>query len=114
MSLRRVARPGVVLSLSLAAMVAASIENAYAQENGQAKKEERKPGWSNTTDLSLVVTGGNSESTTWAFTDQLRYVWPKARFEFGVDVLRSNKSDDHFFLVEPGLEFPVGGAPSNP
>jgi hypothetical protein len=24
-----------------------------------------------------------------------------------------NTSDDHYFLVQPGLEFPVGGKPAN-
>jgi hypothetical protein len=29
-------------------------------------------------------------------------------------VVRSNTSDDRFFLVAPGIEFPIGGAPANP
>ena len=41
-------------------------------------------------------------------------MWKDARFEFGVNVVRSNTSDDRFFMVDPGLEFPVGGAPANP
>jgi hypothetical protein len=36
------------------------------------------------------------------------------RFEFDVSVVRANESDDRFFLVEPGLEFAVGGAPTAP
>ena len=35
------------------------------------------------------------------------------RFEFELNVVRADKSDDHYFLVEPGIEFPVSGAPSN-
>jgi hypothetical protein len=31
-----------------------------------------------------------------------------------VNVVRSNTSDDRFFMVAPGPEFPVGGAPENP
>ena len=112
----RVARRGIVLCLSLAASIAASLERVSAQEKNAAaqKTDEPKVGWSNTTDLSLVVTGGNAVSTTWAFTNQLRYAWPKARWELGLDVLRSNTSGDRFLLVEPGLEFAVGGAPSSP
>jgi hypothetical protein len=45
-------------------------------------------------------------------SDKLQHVWKDARLEFEVNVVRANKSDDRF--VEPGLEFPVGGAPSNP
>src|SRR6478735_8223136 len=59
---------------------------------------------------------GQSEraAQTWGFTDDLRHVWKDARFEFGVNVVRSNTSDDRFFMVDPGLEFPVGGAPAHP
>lgn len=104
-----------VLSLSLVAVIAAGFGNAEAQEKEQAKdKEEPKRGWSNTTDLTLVVTGGNSTSTSLGFSNQLRYVWQQSRCEVEVDLIRDDQSDDRFFLVEPGLEFPVGGAPSNP
>jgi hypothetical protein len=41
-------------------------------------------------------------------------VWKDARFESEVSGLRSDTSDDRFFLLESGIEFPVGGAPSNP
>jgi hypothetical protein len=44
----------------------------------------------------------------------LRYAWKDAHFEFEVNVVRANKSDDRFLMVAPGLEFPVGGAPANP
>ena len=47
-------------------------------------------------------------------SDQLRHVWNDARFESEVNVVRANTSDDRFFMVAPGLEFPVGGAPVNP
>ena len=61
-----------------------------------------------------MVTGGNSTSTSLGFTNELRYLWQQARCEVQVDFIRDSQSDDRFFLVEPGLEFPVGGAPSNP
>lgn len=110
----RVVRLEVVLSLTLV-LLAAGLGTARAQETDQAKdKEEPKRGWSNTTDLTLVVTGGNSTSTSLGFTNELRYLWQQARCEVQVDFIRDSQSDDRFFLVEPGLEFPVGGAPSNP
>jgi len=34
--------------------------------------------------------------------------------ECDVNVVRASTSDDHFFMVAPGIEFPVGGAPANP
>ncbi len=58
--------------------------------------------------------GGNSEALTLGFANKLKHVWKDARFESEVSGLRSDTSDDRFFLVESGIEFPVGGAPSNP
>jgi putative salt-induced outer membrane protein YdiY len=111
-----VARLEIVLSLSLMTLTAAGLTDAHAQEKkDQASgKDQPKLGWSNSTDLSLVVTDGNSNSITLGFSDELRYRWKQARVEFDVSVVRSSKSDDRYFLVEPGLEFPVGGGPPNP
>ena len=89
----------------------AGIEDAWAQDK---PKEPPKLGWSNTTDLSIVLTAGNSAAKTWGFTDELRHLWKDARFKFEVNVVRSDTSDDRFFQVASGLEFPVGGAPDNP
>ena len=111
----RLARLDAVLFLSLVVLSVAASENGYAQQKNQVKGEDEPMlGWSNDTDLSLVVTDGNSDSATLGFSDQLRYVWKQARFEFEVNMVRTDKADDRFFLVEPGLEFPVGGAPSIP
>src|SRR5262245_6017384 len=117
MRLCRVARLATIFSISLLAL--GGLEDAYAQDKDQtpdqAKDEDKaKLGWSNNSDLSLVLTAGNSESATFGFSDKLRYRWNTARFNFDVTIVRSNKSDDRFFLVDPGLEFPVAGAPSNP
>jgi hypothetical protein len=100
-----------LMTLCLAACVGLGVDKAGAQENA---KEPSKLGWSNDADLSLVLTAGNSASQTWAFTDELRHAWNDARFEFEVNVVRSNTSDDRFLMVAPGLEFPVGGAPASP
>ena len=100
-----------VLAMCLVAWLGVGLEDAWAQDKA---KEPPKLGWSNSTDLSLVVTAGNSAAQTWGFNDELRHVWKDARFELEGNVVRSNTSDDRFFMVGPGLEFPVGGAPANP
>jgi hypothetical protein len=100
-----------VMALCLAACLGVGLEDAAAQDK---PKEPPKLGWSNSTDLSLVVTAGNSAAQTWGFTDELQHVWKNARFELEGKVVRSDTSDDRFFMVGPGLEFPVGGAPANP
>ena len=102
-------------AISVLSVLSACIGDVHAQDQAQAKaREEPKLGWSNTADLSLVVAAGNSQSTTVGLSDNLQHLWKNARLEFEVNVVRANKSDDRFFLVEPGIEFPVGGAPSNP
>jgi len=101
------------MAMWLVAFLAAGFDNAWAQTQAPAK-EEPTLGWSNTADLSLVVKGGNSEARTLGFANKLKYRWKDARFESEVSGLRSDTSDDHFFLVDSGIEFPVGGAPSNP
>ena len=111
----RVTHCGALLALSLVAIISMAAEDIHAQDQAQAKaKDEPKLGWSNKSDLSLVVVGGNSQSTTVGLSDTLQHAWKNARAEFEVNVVRADKSDDHYFLVEPGIEFPVGGAPSNP
>jgi len=88
----RVARLDIALSLSLVAFMAAGLEDVYAQQKDQVNdKDEPKLGWSNDTDLSLVVTEGNSDSATLGFSDQLRYVRKQARFEFEVNVVRTKQ-----------------------
>lgn len=100
-----------VMMFWLAACLGIGVDTAGAQDKA---KEPPKLGWSNSTDLSLVVTAGNSASQTWGFSNDLRHVRKDARFKFEANVVRSDTSDDRFFLVAPGLEFPVGGAPANP
>jgi hypothetical protein len=105
---------GSALIVSLVILTGAA-ERARAQDKNQGvTKDEPKLGWSNSTDLSLVVTGGNSDSATLGFNNKLRHVRRNDRFELEINLLRANKSDDRYFLVEPGLEFPVGGAPADP
>jgi hypothetical protein len=100
------------MPICLAACLAITgVEDALAQDKDQ---EPPEPGWSNITDLSIVLTAGNAAAQTWGFSDQLRHVRKDARFDFEVNVVRSDTADDRFFMVAPGLEFPVGGAPENP
>ena len=103
-----------VLAAWLVVWLGAGLEDARAQDRDQNKEKAVKLGWSNSTDLSLVVTDGNSPTQTLGFADELRYEWTDARFELNVNGVRSHTSDDRFFLVEPGIDYPVGGTPPNP
>src|SRR5262245_35163730 len=103
-----------MMAMCLVAWVGVGLEDVWAQDKQDQAKEPPKLGWSNSTDLSLVLTSGNSAARTWGFSDELRHVWKDARFKFEVNVVRSSAADDRFFMVAPGIEFPVGGAPTNP
>ena len=73
----------------------AGLEPVHAQDKTQAaSKDEPKLGWSNSTDLSLILTGGNSDAATVGFSNQLRHARKNDRFEFDVSIVRTNKSDD--------------------
>src|SRR5262245_59104159 len=104
-----------VIAVCLVAAFGVGLNDASAQDKPQDKpKEPPKLGWTNSTDLSLVVTAGNSAAQTWGFTEELQHRWTNARFLFEANVVRSDTADDRFFRIAPGLEFPVGGAPANP
>jgi len=105
---RQAGRSWAVMAIGFATCLGVGLSEARAQD------KPPELGWSNSTDLSVVLTAGNSASQTWGFSDQLRHLWKDARFESEVNVVRSNTSDDRFFAVAPGIEFPVGGAPENP
>lgn len=79
----------------------------------QDEKSDRKLGWSNTTDLSLVITQGNSAANTLGFANRLRHTWKDAQFQLNLNGVRSKTSESRFFLAESGLDFPVGKQPDN-
>jgi len=84
------------LPVGLALLVGLVSTPSWAQEE---EEEEEKLGWTNSTDLSLVVTDGNSSTDTLGFNNLLRRVWSNARYSFLVDGVRSNTSDDPFAVV---------------
>ncbi len=81
-----------------------------AQEDNQ--EEEKKLGWSNVADLGLVVTGGNSPTSTFTFDDQVNHAWERADLNFRFGGLRTQDADDtiavgtedDFVLVYPELK----------
>ena len=96
------------MTMCLILLLGAGSGLALAQEDPD---EEPELGWFNTTDLSFVLTEGNSAARTLGFANRLRRVWAEARFQFDITGVRSDTSDDRFFLVDPGFEFPVGATP---
>lgn len=68
-------------------------------------------GWTNITDLSLVVTEGNSDTETFGFSDRLRRRWQRGLFELKLDGTKSDTADDRYRQVVPGIEWSPGEAP---
>ena len=62
-----------------------------AQEDNEA---EKKLGWSNVADLGLVITAGNSPTSTFTFDDKLIHAWERSNFTFRAGGLRNRKADD--------------------
>ena len=73
---------------------------ASAQE-AEDEEEEKKLGWSNVADVGLVVTAGNSSTSTFSFDDKLTYAWEGADFIFRAGALRVRTPDDPFAVGTP-------------
>ena len=80
---------------------------ATTQETIGQDEEEKKLSWSNVADLGLVITGGNSSTSTFTFNDKLTRTWENATLLFDVGGLRTNTTDDRFAVVTGTNEFTV-------
>jgi putative salt-induced outer membrane protein YdiY len=91
----------LVIAMTLCtASICAEQEKQGNQETG---KKERKLGWSNSTDLSFVVTAGNSDTETLGLGNTLRRRWKESRFQLRIDATRANTADDPFFQIDGGI-----------
>ncbi|MGB7491270.1 MAG: hypothetical protein WBN62_13120, partial [Thermoanaerobaculia bacterium] len=61
-------------------------------------------GWSNSTDLSLVITDGNSSTETLGLNNLLQRLWSNARYSLRLEAVRSNTADDPFAVVIPEID----------
>ena len=81
---------------------------------GAQDETETPAGWTNETELSLALTGGNSTARTFGFGDTVRRVREGSRLQIRVTGIRSGTAGDRFLLVSPGLRFPIAGVPEEP
>lgn len=105
--------PAVALLLLLAGLPGLLGSPVRAQTPAAAPaapppETEKQKRFKNTTELSLVVTAGNSDVETLGFKDTLEYKREAGQARFRIDTLRSDTSDDAFLQVEPGLTFLPG------
>jgi putative salt-induced outer membrane protein YdiY len=98
------------------AWVVPSVVIALCSAAAGAQTEEEAPPrgtWANSTDFSLVVTRGNSDLQTLGLKETLEYKTAKGRSRLRLDALRSDTSDDPYYLIEAGLTFEPGETPTN-
>ena len=93
----------VLTAIVLIVLALSSVEGALGQE----EEEKKKVGWSNAADLGLVITGGNSRTSTFTFDDKLTQSWTNATLEFKVGGLRTRTTDDRVAVVAGPNEFAV-------
>jgi len=68
-------------------------------------------GWSNSTDLSVVVAKGNADTESFGLDNTLKRHWKRSNFSFEVDIFQTNEADDRFLLIESGLTWLPGETP---
>lgn len=72
-----------------------------------AQDEEEKKGWANGSELSLVATGGNTETTTFALKHVLSREWERTRFQLDASALRAESDVGARFAVGTPADFTV-------
>jgi hypothetical protein len=96
---------GVRVWLAAAALIAS---DGIAAEDVPAPPAKA---WSNETELSVVLTEGNSNTQTVGFKNVLGRRWTRARGQLKLEGLRTADSDDWFTQVDPGFTWEPGETP---
>jgi putative salt-induced outer membrane protein YdiY len=81
----------VKLLILAPAVLLVSASGVMAQGESE---EEKELGWSNVANLGLVVTAGNSPTSTFSFDDKLIRDWERSSLTFRFGGLRTNTTDD--------------------
>jgi hypothetical protein len=64
---------------TLALLAAVGVAVATMPSSVDAQEGEKKLGWANAAELSLVVTAGNAKTSTFGFRNELAHVWEDAK-----------------------------------
>jgi hypothetical protein len=101
-------------SIHAAAWVAIGVATALPPAGGAEPARDAPAAppakrWSNSTELSLVVTSGNSDTQALGFYDTLTRRWKPSRFRLQLQAVLSYTADDPFAVVDtdtlcPGLD----------
>ena len=97
------------------ALLLASLHGLGAAPPARAQNEgETAAGWTNETELSLALTGGNSSARTLGVGNTVRRIGESSRLQVRFNGIRSGTAGDRFLLVTPGVRFPITTLPRNP
>jgi len=77
----------------------------------QTPEQEREVGWTNSTELGIVATRGNSATNTLGLKDTLRRRWTTSRFQLKVQGTVQGSADDRQQVVDPGFTWEPGADP---
>ena len=89
----------LVIGLMVGPGAASFPAHAQSQQEPKEQEEEKKRSWSNTTDLSLVMTEGNSETQSFGFNSTLRQKWKQSNFLLKLQATLKNTDDDPFAVL---------------
>ena len=95
-----------------AAAVMAAMSTVLAAAPAFAQDEEPELGWENSTELGLVLTSGNSNTTNFNARNVFAYDWEDADLDWEFGILRASSDDDRFArgteddfeIIEPDVE----------
>jgi len=91
----------LLLATSALAVAQEAEETATATETEEAEVDT---GWSNETELSLVVTQGNSDTQTFGFKSALGRKWKRGDYSLRLESVRSDTADDRYAVADPGSD----------
>jgi hypothetical protein len=98
--------------LSVLAATLLAVGSVSAQEATPTPAPAPPKLWSNETELSVVLTEGNSNTQTLGFKNLLTRRTAQNRFRLKVEGLRAATSDDWFEQVDPGFTWDPGATPT--
>jgi putative salt-induced outer membrane protein YdiY len=97
----------------LGALVVCVSGVAGAARAADAPEAKPKSAWSNSTELSYVITQGNSNVQSLGFKDTFEFRPKNGLMKFRLDSLHTQTSDDPYLQVQSGLTFLPGEVPTN-
>ena len=102
---------GLVRTVCLLLILLAPWSGTRAQQQTEGDAEGRRQGWTNSTDFSLVVTEGNSNTETFGLKNDLERRWERSTLRMKIEGLRSDTADDRFRQADAGFTWMPGEMP---